>query len=72
MCMNTSYMRLEVLTVVLIGFTFLGCNGVLLGKGSSSFFTIKVVTDHLVQSFIRFAGASYTRYNIHSGTVGDR
>jgi len=27
----------------------------------------------LIQSFIRFAGASYTWYdNIHSGTVGDR
>ena len=31
------------------------------------------VVDHLVQSFIRFAGASYTWYvNVHSGTVGDR
>jgi hypothetical protein len=31
------------------------------------------VADHLVQSIIRFAGASYGWYvNIYSGTVGDR
>jgi len=32
-----------------------------------------IVADHLVQSFIKFAGASYTWYvNICSGTIGDR
>jgi hypothetical protein len=32
-----------------------------------------IVTDHLVQSFIRFSGASYRWYvNVRSGTVGDR
>jgi len=31
------------------------------------------VADHLVQSVIRFAGASYIWYdNVHSGTVGDK
>jgi len=31
-----------------------------------------IVADHLVQSVIRFAGASYTWYdNVRSGTVGD-
>jgi len=32
-----------------------------------------IVADDLVQSVIRFAGASYIWYdNIHSGTAGDR
>ena len=32
-----------------------------------------IVANHLVQSFTRFAGASYGRYvNVRSGTVGDR
>jgi hypothetical protein len=36
-------------------------------------FCFDIVADHLIQSFIRFAGASYTWYdNVHSGTVGDR
>jgi len=31
------------------------------------------VADHLVQSFISFAGTSYGWYvNVRSGTVGDR
>jgi len=31
------------------------------------------VADHLVQLFIRFAGASYACFvNIRSGTVGDK
>jgi hypothetical protein len=31
------------------------------------------VADHLVQSFITFAGASYRWYaNVRSGTVGDK
>jgi len=30
------------------------------------------VADHLLESFIRFAGASYALYvNVRSGTVGD-
>jgi hypothetical protein len=34
---------------------------------------VNCVADHFVQSFIRFAGASYIWYdNIHSGTVEDR
>jgi len=34
---------------------------------------ISLVADHLVQSFIRFAGASYGWYdNVRSGTVRDR
>jgi len=34
---------------------------------------IQHVADHLVQPFIRFAGASYRWYvNVRSGTVGDR
>jgi len=32
-----------------------------------------MVANHLVQSFIRFAGASYGWYvNVRSGTVADR
>ena len=31
------------------------------------------VANHLVQSFVRFAGASYAWYvNVRSGTVGDK
>jgi hypothetical protein len=42
-------------------------------KWGFHFHCLTVVANHLVQSFIRFAGASYTRYvNIRSGTVGDR
>jgi hypothetical protein len=34
---------------------------------------ILFVADHLIQSFIRFVGASYIWHdNVHSGTVGDR
>ena len=35
-------MTFEVLTVVFMGFTLLGCNGVLLGKWFLSFFSIKL------------------------------
>jgi len=35
--------------------------------------SIQSVADHLVHSFIRFAGASYAWYvNVCSGTVGDK
>jgi len=43
------------------------------GKGEANLLCMHSVADHLVQSFIRFAGASYGWYfNICSGTVGDR